>query len=102
MVDTRERSFWAWGEASRFPDEERRRALSSQTRALLGLEEAPPLPLPSLETAQLPETKLSLPSAMRDFCSTERVQRIRHTYGRAYPDLVRGFRGDFSAAPDAV
>jgi alkyldihydroxyacetonephosphate synthase len=28
--------------------------------------------------------------------------RVRHTYGKNYRDVIRGFRGDFTSAPDLV
>jgi alkyldihydroxyacetonephosphate synthase len=32
----------------------------------------------------------------------EHEARVRHTYGKSYRDVIRGFRGDFAAAPDLV
>ena len=43
-----------------------------------------------------------LGDALAEFVTNEAEARVRHTYGRAYPDVLRGFRGDFSAAPDLV
>ncbi|HJK89092.1 MAG TPA: FAD-binding oxidoreductase, partial [Polyangiaceae bacterium LLY-WYZ-15_(1-7)] len=42
------------------------------------------------------------PPASLGFCTDAPEARIRHTYGRAYRDIVRGFYGDFRAAPDLV
>src|SRR5215471_14665901 len=91
----RERSFWGWGWADKLPD---RRALAQQAQMMLGLRELPePRDPPRIESISLPAPRIAAP-----FGSADAAERIRHTYGKAYRDLVRGFRGDFSAAPDLV
>jgi len=101
-VTARSRSHWAWGFVDAFPSEEARESLGTQIAFLLGGQAPPRLPLPSLEAARVPAAKLDAPERLRDFTSSAREDRIAHTYGRGYRDLVRGFRGDFSAAPDLV
>ena len=91
----RERSFWGWGWADKMPD---RAALAQQAQMLLGLPQPPaPRDAPPIESIALPKPRITAP-----FGSTDAGERIRHTYGKAYRDLVRGFRGDFAAAPDVV
>ena len=91
----RERSFWGWGWADKMPD---RGPLAQQAQMLLGLPQPPaPREPPAIESIALPEPRITAP-----FGSTDAGERIRHTYGKAYRDLVRGFRGDFAAAPDVV
>jgi hypothetical protein len=36
------------------------------------------------------------------FCSTARYDRAAHTYGKSFPDYVRGLVGEYSTAPDVV
>ncbi len=102
---TRERSFWGWGWADKFPDEASRRGLGDMCAALLGL--APgalvPRPAPSLAGVirSLPAPRLAAPDA-HPWITTDSEERVRHTYGRSFPDLVRGFAGDFAVAPDLV
>ena len=102
--ETRERSFWAWGWADRFPDEGGRRNLARMVGAFLGAGVVTPelRPLPTLEAVTVPASRLPVPGALAAFCTDDRVARVMHTYGRSYPDQLRGFRGDFSAAPDLV
>ncbi|HVV83281.1 MAG TPA: FAD-binding oxidoreductase, partial [Kofleriaceae bacterium] len=95
------RSLWAWGTVDRFPDDEARRRLAQAARMLTG--EAPTLlALPRDEDARVPEARLAAPPALAAIASGERRDRAAHAYGRGYPDLVRGFGGDFAAAPDLV
>ncbi|HVJ92357.1 MAG TPA: hypothetical protein VM580_21300, partial [Labilithrix sp.] len=92
------RSFWGWGYEDKFPDDDARRALSTRMGAVFG--KAPELrPLPSLDAVRLPEPRYAPPVELRGFGTTDLRERATHTYGRGYRDLVRGFAGDFSAAP---
>jgi len=97
------RSFWAWGWEERLPDEAAREALGQQV-AVLGVAPPDSRPLPTLEqaVAGVPRPAVAPPSAIADLCDASPEARLRHAYGRAYRDLVRGFACDFSAAPDFV
>lgn len=101
MTD-RARSFWGWGYEDRFPDEETRRGMVAFAEGQLGFGGLAPQPLPRFQGLELPRPLLELPSALAPFCTTDARARVLHTYGRSYRDIVRGFRGDFSAAPDVV
>ena len=46
--------------------------------------------------------RVAVPAGLTAFASQEPLERARHTWGKSYLDRVRGFRGDFSAAPDVV
>ncbi len=94
----RKRSHWGWGWADKFPDTKTRAQLGQQVQALLGFETRPPIEPVPLEAVELPPPRLDAHPAI----TTDTEERIRHTYGRSYRDVVRGFRGEFDAAPDAV
>lgn len=65
----------------------------------LGFPERTLLETPKLEDVTVPASGIEPPFS---FCTTDDEERARHTYGKGYRDLVRGFHGDFSPAPDAV
>ncbi len=71
-------------------------------RALTGGADAALLPLPRDEDARVPTARIAAPAALAELASAAPHDRAHHAHGRAYPDLVRGFRGDFGAAPDVV
>jgi alkyldihydroxyacetonephosphate synthase len=48
------------------------------------------------------EPRHAPPVEPRSIGTTDKHARAVHTYGRGYRDLVRGFAGDFAAAPDWV
>jgi alkyldihydroxyacetonephosphate synthase len=98
----RVRSFWGWGYDDKFPDDAARQALAARVGAVFP-NGAPALrPPPALEAVKLAEPRFSPPVELRSFGTTDVRERATHTYGRGYRDLVRGFAGDFSPAPDWV
>ena len=94
-----ELSFWGWGYSHKIPDDEERRELAEMVEAYLGFPERPMLDMPTIEDADVPDSNVEPPFS---FCTTDDAARAHHTYGKGYRDLVRGFHGDFSPAPDAV
>lgn len=95
-------SLWGWGYDDKFPDEDTRRGLVAFAEATIGLSGLEPRPLPNLDAVELSPPRIEPRGALAEFCTTDRVQRIAHTYGRNYRDLMRGFSGDYAVAPDAV
>jgi alkyldihydroxyacetonephosphate synthase len=96
----REKSFWGWGWADLFPDDEGRKQLGELVKFQLGIDEVELAPVPKIDAIELPKARASADPALS--ITDDRGARISHTYGRSFVDLVRGFRGDFSNAPDLV
>ncbi|MCE9579725.1 MAG: FAD-binding oxidoreductase [Deltaproteobacteria bacterium] len=73
---------------------------------LLGGGPAVPGPLPAHDdpgaTLVLPEARSAPPAALGAISDASPRARAGHTYGKGYPDLIRGFAGDFAAAPDWI
>ena len=57
---------------------------------------------PRLEEIKLAPPRLKPPASLAAFTSTEHYDRAAHTYGKSYPEYVRGLVGDYSSAPDVV
>jgi alkyldihydroxyacetonephosphate synthase len=106
MTDTgtadRERSFWAWGYADRLPTEDDRRDLKARVENQLGFPERPLLDMPTLDDVTLPDARVEVPDEFSDICTQSKRARVHHTYGKAYPDLVRGFHCEYDDPPDIV
>ncbi|MEY2566045.1 MAG: alkyldihydroxyacetonephosphate synthase [Actinomycetota bacterium] len=95
------RSFWGWGHEGEGPNAEQAKGIAATLSARFGRELTVAEP-PRLEDVVLPPSRLTPPASLAGICSTDRFDRAGHTYGKAYRDVVRGFAGDFSAAPDLV
>lgn len=101
----RARSFWGWGWADKFPDDETRRAFAAQVASTLGFVvgdarlslRAPP----SIDAITLAAPRIDPPRSL-PFVVGDRVERIHHAHGKSFRDVLLGFSGDFSSAPDLV
>jgi alkyldihydroxyacetonephosphate synthase len=98
----RTKSHWAWGYVDQFPTDDERRELAARVGFSLGVDPPALRPLPEPSAARVRPARCGVPAGLAAFCTGDDADRARHTYGRGYPDLVRGFRGDFSPAPDLV
>lgn len=68
---------------------------------MLGFGSDPDTPVP-LEQATIREPRLAAPPAREGLFVTDRHSRAVHSLGKAYRDIVRGFRGEFPEPPDLV
>ena len=50
----------------------------------------------------VPAPRVAVPAALAELASTDPRDRAAHTRGRAFPDLVAGFAGDYTGAPDLI
>jgi len=98
----RVRNHWGWGWEDERPARDEVRAAAGGLAQHLGFGSAEPEEPVALEAIELPAPRLAVPAALRAFCSDDRGERVRHAYGRAYRDLVRGFRGRIDHPPDLV
>jgi alkyldihydroxyacetonephosphate synthase len=56
----------------------------------------------ALADVELRAPRLRRPGSLGDLFSDERYVRVSHALGKAYRDVVRGFRGEFENPPDLV
>ena len=102
MTDTRKRSFWGWGWEDKFPDAATRKTTGEHAQLMVGFAPQRCDEPPTLDSIGLRTSRLSAPAALSRLLTDNPEARIRHTYGRSYRDVLRGFRGDFAPAPDLV
>ena len=98
----RRRSYWGWGYEDEALGPDRLAGLATLLAARFGGD--PPQarrPVP-LEALELRPPRLEPPAALAPLCSASTYERARHSYGRSYRDVVRGFRGEFPHPPDMV
>ena len=98
----RRRKHWGWGYEDQQPDRAALEAGAGAVRERLGFAiERIEEPVP-LEAIELPPPRISPPPALAERVSADRYDRVSHALGKAYRDVVRGFRGEVANAPDLV
>jgi len=55
-----------------------------------------------LDEVELRGARLKVPASLGDLFSDDHYERTAHALGKAYRDVVRGFRGEFENPPDLV
>lgn len=93
---------WGWGWADRFPDRDARANFAAMASGMFGFAASGIYDPVALEAIQLRAPRIAPPAALSGFITGEAADRIRHTYGRNYGEVARGFAGDFTPAPDLV
>ena len=96
------RKFWGWGNENEGPDEEHRRNIAVLLAARLGCETPEATAPPTVEEISLARPRIAPPASLAASCSTDVYDRASHTYGKAFRDVVRALRRDFTNAPDIV
>ena len=95
------RSRWAWGTEAREPTTAELDAVAQGASALLGFEATPVGAVPEGEVTLRP-TRVGLPDARAGLFTDDSHERLVHSLGRAYRDVVRAHRGEFEFPPDLV
>jgi alkyldihydroxyacetonephosphate synthase len=97
----RRRKHWGWGFEDAQPSRADLEAAAAGIREQLGFGAEAEEPVP-LEAIQLPEPRVEPPASLASMFSSERYERVSHALGKAYRDVVRGFRGQIPCPPDLV
>jgi alkyldihydroxyacetonephosphate synthase len=96
------RKHWGWGFEHQQPDRAGLEAAAQAVRDRLGFEVTgieEPVPLSAIELAP---PRIEPPASLAALCSSDPYVRACHALGKAYRDVVRGFRGRFDNPPDVV
>jgi alkyldihydroxyacetonephosphate synthase len=99
---TSRRKHWGWGYEHQQPDRAALEGIAEAVHERLGFEvDRVEEPVP-LEQVDVPEPRLKAPEELGEMFSADPYERISRSLGKAYRDVVRGFRGDFEHVPDLV
>jgi len=93
---------WGWGYEDQQPSHDEVVAAAEGIRAHLGFGAGEVERPVALDDVQLPAPRLEAPAALSAICSSTPYERCSHALGKAYRDIVRGFRGEFPSPPDVV
>ncbi len=98
----RPRKHWGWGYADQQPDRAGLEAMVPLVRERLGF------PVEKIEEpvaeadVELAPPRTPVPDSLAHLVSDSRHERLTHAMGKAYRDVVRGFRGIYERTPDMV
>src|SRR6476659_6464882 len=92
---------WGWGYEDQAPSEKELREAAVGIRERLGFGGEPEQPVP-LDAVEVRAPRLKAPSGFGDLFTDDKYERVSHALGKAYRDVVRGFRGEFENPPDLV
>ncbi len=96
------RKFWGWGVKQADLGVESKKALIKRMEGRFDISGIEIDPIPKLDEIDLPPPKINAPSYLADICSSAKLDRVSHTYGKGFPDIVRAYQRDFRIAPDVV
>src|SRR5215211_4261042 len=98
----RRRKHWGWGYDDQQPSREQVEGIARAVTDRLGFEvDEVEEPVP-VEAVELPEPRLKPPKRFTEMIADDPYDRVAHALGKAYRDVVRGFRGEFTNPPDVV
>jgi alkyldihydroxyacetonephosphate synthase len=92
---------WGWGYEDQAPSKQQLREAAAGIKERLGFGGEPEEAVP-LDEVELRGARLKVPSAFGDLFTDDHYERVAHALGKAYRDVVRGFRGEFENPPDLV
>ena len=98
----RRRKHWGWGFEDQQPPPDQVEAAAAGARQHLGFAPADVERPVALEDVDLPPSRLDPPSSLAHICRADPYERATHSYGKAYRDVIRAFRGRFDHPPDVV
>jgi alkyldihydroxyacetonephosphate synthase len=92
---------WGWGYEDQAPSKVELEEAAAAIRERFGFGGELEEPVP-LDEVKLRAPRLKVPGAFGDLFTDDHYERTAHGLGKAYRDVVRGFRGEFENPPDLV
>ena len=97
------RSFYGWGFEEDAVSAEELGWFEGAWSQLFGVDRFEPAAMPRESEITLRSPRVSIPSSLEAFCTTDKYERLFHSYGRSVHDLAKMIhRRDFSNPPDVI
>ena len=81
---------YGWGREGEGMTEAEQAFVLGRYRAKFARDKFETIAVPRLEDLSLRAPRITPPDSLAAFCTTDRYDRAAHTYGKSYPDYVRG------------
>lgn len=96
------RSWWGWGHVEDAVGPDERQALLRRVHQLLPDADLAPHQPPAVADLDVPPPRVTAPSALVSLTSVDPVDRLRHSHGQAFRDVVRCLLGQVEHVVDLV
>lgn len=98
----RVRKFWGWGYEGEGPDPLMVEVFLEFLKSRFELDRYEESPAPEVEAIALRPPRFALPDALHAFCTDAKLDRLSHSYGKAFRDIVRALHGQYDNPTDYV
>jgi alkyldihydroxyacetonephosphate synthase len=96
------RKFWGWGYEGEGPDALTVEVFLEFLKGRFGLDGFDDTPAPRVDEIELRPPRFALPDGLAPFCTDAKLDRLSHSYGKAFRDIVRALRGEYDNPTDYV
>ena len=101
-MSERRRKFWGWGYEDEAVSPEELAWFENAWSKHLGIAKFDVTPPPRMEEITLRAPRIPIPTSLRDICTTEKWDRLFHSYGCSGAEFARAMLREFSNPPDIV
>ncbi|GIW43596.1 MAG: alkyldihydroxyacetonephosphate synthase [Candidatus Binatia bacterium] len=101
-MTTRRRKFWGWGWEDEGLDRSEQERLAALLAARFQLPDVRVGSPPRLEEIELRAPRVRVPVSLESCCTTDPHERLGHSYGKSFRDLVRAWRRQYDNPVDVV
>lgn len=101
-MEQRRRKFYGWGYEDDTVTQEELHEFEAAWTRLLGVERFEATPFPRLEEIAIREPRVSVPPSLASICTTDKHDRLYHTYGAGTVDVALALRREFRNPPDVI
>lgn len=96
------RKFWSWGYEGEDITQAEVDMMCQRVADRLGMPGYEVMSDPTLDEIDITPSRITPPPSLQRICTTEKWDRVAHTYGKSFRDLTLIYRRQFDCAPDVV